>query len=316
MQHKSLQWLAVHAPATSARGKAKTASRPGRPKEKLGALPEWNLKDLYSAPDAAALKADLEASERAAEAMQANYAGKLAALADGGKGGKALARAVREYEGLSDLMGRIVSYASLLYAADTSDPARQKFFGDIQEKITTISSKLLFFPLELNRLDDKVLESAMADPALGHYRPWLEDLRKEKPYQLEDRIEQLFHEKAVTGRGAWNRLFSETMTALRFDVDGEKLSLEPTLNRLLDQDETKRRQAAEALARVFKDNVRLFTLVTNTLAKDKEISDRWRGFADVADSRHLANRVEKEVVDALVAAVRRLIRASPTATMR
>lgn len=167
MQHKSLQWLAVHAPATSARGKAKTASRPGRPKEKLGALPEWNLKDLYSAPDAAALKADLEASERAAEAMQANYAGKLAALADGGKGGKALARAVREYEGLSDLMGRIVSYASLLYAADTSDPARQKFFGDIQEKITTISSKLLFFPLELNRLDDKVLNLPWRIPRLG-----------------------------------------------------------------------------------------------------------------------------------------------------
>jgi len=304
MQHKSLQWLAVHAPTTSARGKAKPASRPGRPKEKLGALPEWNLKDLYSAPDAAALKADLESSERAAEAMQANYAGKLAGLADGGKGGKALAKAVREYEGLSDLMGRIVSYASLLYAADTSDPARQKFFGDIQEKITTISSKLLFFPLELNRLDDKVLEAAMAHPELGHYRPWLDDLRKEKPYQLEDRIEQLFHEKGVTGRGAWNRLFSETMTALRFDVDSERLSLEPTLNRLLDQDESKRRQAAEALARVFKDNVRLFTLVTNTLAKDKEISDRWRGFADVADSRHLANRVEKEVVDALVAAVR------------
>jgi len=305
MQRKYLQWPAVHATAESARGKAKPASRPGRPKQKLGALPEWNLNDLYSAPDAAALKADLVASERAAEAMQANYAGKLAALADGGKGGKALAKVVREYEGLSDLMGRVVSYASLLYAANTSDPARQKFFGDIQEKITTISSKLLFFPLELNRLDDKVLEAAMADPELGHYRPWLEDLRKEKPYQLEDRIEQLFHEKAVTGRGAWNRLFSETMTGLKFDVDGEKLSLEPTLNRLLDQDETKRRQAAEALARVFKDNVRLFTLITNTLAKDKEISDRWRGFADVADSRHLANRVDKEVVDALVAAVRK-----------
>ena len=144
----------------------------------------------------------------------------------------------------------------------------------------------------------------MTDPELGHYRPWLEDLRKEKPYQLEDRIEQLFHEKAVSGRGAWNRLFSETMTALRFDVEGKKLSIEPTLNRLLDQDETKRRKAAEALARAFKDNVRLFTLITNTLAKDKEISDRWRGFADVADSRHLANRVEREVVDALVAAVR------------
>src|SRR6185436_8188646 len=190
------------------------------------------------------------------------------------------------------------------YAADTSDPARQKFFGDIQEKITTISSKLLFFPLELNRLDDNLLQAAMADPELGHYRPWLEDLRKEKPYQLEDRIEQLFHEKAVSGRGAWNRLFSETMTALRFYVEGKKLSIEPTLNRLLDQDETKRRKAAEALARAFKDNVRLFTLITNTLAKDKEISDRWRGFADIADSRHLANRVEREVVDALVSAVR------------
>jgi oligoendopeptidase F len=304
MQRKSLEWLPVHATAASAHRKAKPANRQGGPKPKLGVLPEWNLKDLYSAPDAPALKADLEASERAAEAMQANYAGKLTALADGGKGGSALAKAVRDYEKLSDLMGRIVSYASLLYAADTSDPARQKFFGDIQEKITTISSKLLFFPLEMNRLDDKVLEAAMADPELRHYRPWLEDLRKEKPYQLEDRIEQLFHEKAVTGRGAWNRLFSETMTALRFDVDGEKLSIEPTLNRLLDQDETKRKQAAEALAQVFKDNVRLFTLVTNTLAKDKEISDRWRGFADVADSRHLANRVEKEVVDALVAAVR------------
>jgi oligoendopeptidase F len=163
---------------------------------------------------------------------------------------------------------------------------------------------LLFFPLELNRLDDDQLEKAMAESELVHYRPWLEDLRKEKPYQLEDKLEQLFHEKAVTARGAWDRLFNETMTSLRFKLDGKDLSLEPTLNRLLDQDEKKRRKAAEALADVFKENVRLFTLITNTLAKDKEISDRWRGFADVADSRHLANRVEKEVVDALVAAVR------------
>src|SRR6185295_3292448 len=244
MQQISLSWLAVHATAAAARGKTKPkpASAQARGKPKLGALPEWNLADLYADPDAPALKADLQAS------MHAAYAGKLAMLADGGKGGKALAKAVRDYEALSDRMGRIVSFASLLYAADTSDPARQKFFGDIQEKITTISSKLLFFPLELNRLDDKLLDTAMADPELGHYRPWLEDLRKEKPYQLEDRIEQLFHEKAVSGRGAWNRLFSETMTALRFDVEGKKLSIEPTLNRLLDQDETKRRKAAEALA--------------------------------------------------------------------
>ncbi len=295
----------VYATTASTKGgakPAKTAEAGG--KVKLGGLPEWNLADLYQGPDSPKLKADLETSGRAADAMQERYAGKLAALLDDGKGGAILAQAVREFEALNDVLGRVVSYASLLYAADTSDPKRQKFFGDIQEKITAISSKLLFFPLELNRLDDAMLETAMAKSELGHYRPWLEDLRKEKPYQLEDKLEQLFHEKAVTSRGAWDRLFNETMTALRFEADGEKLSLEPTLNRLLDPDGNKRREAAEALAKVFKDNVRLFTLITNTLAKDKEISDRWRGFVDVADSRHLANRVEKEVVDALVAAVR------------
>jgi len=271
---------------------------------KLGDLPEWNLADLYDGPESPRLKADLDTAERAAEAMNERYAGKLGELLDGGKGGAGLAQAVREFEALNDVMGRIVSYASLLYAADTADPKRQKFYGDIQEKITAISSKLLFFPLELNRLDDAALEAAMSNSDLGHYRPWLEDLRKEKPYQLEDKLEQLFHEKAVTARGSWDRLFTETMTSLKFKIDGEKLSLEPTLNRLLDPNEKKRKEAAEALAKVFKDNVRLFTLITNTLAKDKEISDRWRGFADVADSRHLANRVEKEVVDALVAAVR------------
>ncbi len=273
-------------------------------KPDLGDLPEWKLDDLYDAPESLALKADLEKAASAAESMQERYAGKLSSLLDSGKGGAALAEAVREFEALNDVMGRIVSYASLLYSADTADPRRQKFYGDIQEKITTISSKLLFFPLELNRLDDAALEQAMTESELGHYRPWLEDLRKEKPYQLEDRLEQLFHEKAVTARGAWDRLFNETMTSLRFEIDGEMLSLEPTLNRLLDPDEAKRKAAAEALSKVFKENVRLFTLITNTLAKDKEISDRWRGFADVADSRHLANRVEREVVDALVAAVR------------
>jgi oligoendopeptidase F len=294
-------------PITAATASARDKPKPATAETatpRLGALPEWNLADLYPGPDAPKLKTDLETADRAAEAMQERYAGKLANLLDGGKGGVQIAQAVREFEALNDLMGRIVSYASLLYAADTSDPKRQKFFGDIQEKITAISSKLLFFPLELNRLDDAQLETAMNNSELGHYRPWLEDLRKEKPYQLEDKLEQLFHEKAVTARGAWDRLFNETMTSLRFDAAGEKLSLEPTLNKLLDPDEHIRKEASNALADTFKQNVRLFTLITNTLAKDKEISDRWRGFVDVADSRHLANRVEKEVVDALVAAVR------------
>ena len=292
-----LKSCAVFASQTQARDRAAEKAR-------LGALPEWNLADLYASPQSEALKKDLETGERAADAMHEEYAGKLGEILDKGKGGAKLAEGVREFEALNDLLGRVVSYASLLYAANTSDPARQKFYGDIQEKITAISSKLLFFPLELNRLDDSALEAALGGSDLGHYRPWLEDLRKEKPYQLEDKLEQLFHEKSVTSRGAWDRLFNETMTSLRFEVDGEELSLEPTLNLLLEQDEEKRRKASEALAVVFKDNLRLFTLITNTLAKDKEISDRWRGFVDVADSRNLANRVEKEVVDALIAAVR------------
>jgi oligoendopeptidase F len=219
-------------------------------------------------------------------------------------GGVELAPAVAAFERLEELLGRIVSYAGLVHAENTSDPARSKFYGDVAEKITAASAHMLFFGLELNRIPDAALDKALAVPALGHYRPWVEDVRKEKPYQLEDRVELLFHEKSVTAAGAWNRLFDETIASLRFVVDGKELPIEPTLNFLQDVDEKKRKAAAEALAATFQKNIRLFTQVTNTLAKDKEISDRWRGFKDVAGARHLANRVEPEVVDALVAAVR------------
>ncbi|WP_354551321.1 M3 family oligoendopeptidase [Kaistia defluvii] len=267
----------------------------------LGALPEWNLADLYPGMDSPALAADLARAQTDSVAFETAYKGKLEALArDGG-----LVEAIVACETLEELLGRIISYAGLVYSGDTTDPVGAKFYGDVQQKITDAGTHLLFFTLELNRIEDSVLETAMqADARLAHYRPWIEDVRKEKPYQLEDRVEQLFHEKSVTGRGAWNRLFDETMASLRFDVNGEELTLEPTLNLMQDPDEAKRKAASDALAATFKENIRLFTLVTNTLAKDKEISDRWRGFEDVAASRHLANRVEPEVVDALVAAVR------------
>jgi oligoendopeptidase F len=218
--------------------------------------------------------------------------------------GAGLAEAVRRYEAIDDLMGRLGSYAGLVHAGDTVDPARTKFYGDVQERLTAASTHLLFFTLELNRIDDALLEAAMADPALGHYRPWLDDVRRYKPYQLEDRVEQLFHEKSVTAYSAWNRLFDATIANLRFKVQGKSLAIEPTLNLLQDRSAEKRKAAARALAHTFKQNVQQFALVTNTLAKDKEISDRWRGFTDVADARNLDNRVEREVVDALVTAVR------------
>ena len=268
----------------------------------LGKLPEWDLTDLYPAMDAPEVTADLKEALDRSKTFEGSYKGRLGELAKDNV--PALVTAIRAYEDLEDLMGRLISFAGLVYAGNTIDPAAQKFYGDVQEQITTASSHLLFFTLEMNTIDDAVMEAALADEHLAHYRPWIEDLRKGKPYQLEDRVEQLFHEKSVTGSGAWNRLFDETMASLTFDVEGEKLAIEPTLNLLVDASPDKRRQASEALTKTFTENLRTFTLITNTLAKDKEISDRWRTFSDIADSRHLANRVEREVVDALVAAVR------------
>jgi oligoendopeptidase F len=273
-------------------------------RDKLGALPEWNLGDLYASPDAAEVGADLSHAEVECVAFEEAFKGKLGAIAAAPDAGEQLHAAVARFEAIEDLLGKLISYAGLLHAGDTTDPKRSKFFSDVRERVTAASVHLLFFTLELNRIDDALIDRALQHPKFGAYAPWIEDVRKEKPYQLEDRVEQLFHEKSVTGRGAWNRLFDETIASLRFDIDGEMLSIEPTLNFLQDQKEERRKAAADALAKVFKENLRTFALITNTLAKDKEIADRWRGFKDIAASRHLANRVEPEVVDALVQSVR------------
>ncbi len=270
----------------------------------LGALPEWDLGHLYPGMESQELKADLERAMSDSQSFAALYRGKLGALAEREDGGAVLAEAVKAFEALSDRLGRIGAYAGLVYAGDTTDPQRAKFYGDTQDKLNAAVTELLFFELELNRIEPEHLARIAATGPLAHWKPWLDDLAKDKPHQLEDRIEALFHEKSMTGHAAWNRLFDETIASLRFRIGGEELTLEPTLNKLQDADGAVRKAAAEALSEVFRGNLRVFALITNTLAKDKEISDRWRKFQDVADSRHLANRVEREVVDALVSAVR------------
>jgi oligoendopeptidase F len=296
-------------PASAKRVAAKKpVKKPVKSKARSGAgpaaLPEWNLADLYSGLDDPRIARDLDQADAESVAFEEAYKGKLAGLAAGPEAGPALTAAVKRYEALDDLIGRLISFAGLVHAGDTVDPARAKFYGDVQDRITAASTHLLFFVLELNRIDDAQLDAAMRDAGLAHYKPWLKDIRMEKPYQLEDRVEQLFHEKSVTAHSAWNRLFDETIAGLRFKVGPKSLAIEPTLNLLQDANPKHRKAAAEALAKTFKANQRLFALVTNTLAKDKEISDRWRGFTDVADARHLSNRVEPEVVEALVSAVR------------
>ena len=270
---------------------------------KLGPMPEWDLSDLYSSPTAPEFTRDIAFIDIEARRLADLYQGRIVGM---GGDGKALAQAISTVEKLSDVMGRIGSFAGLRFYGNMADPERAKFYGDVQEKLTDASGHLIFFELELNKIADADLASALKVPALARYKPWLDDLRKEKPHQLEEMVEKLFLEKSMTSFTAFNRLFDQTMTSLKFEVAGETqpLGLEATLNFLMHADGRKRQAGAEALAKVFKDNIRLFTHITNTLAKDKEISDRWRNYKDVADSRHLANRVEREVVEALVSSVR------------
>ncbi len=270
----------------------------------LGDLPSWRLEDLYPSASSEEFRSDMKKAEADSVAFETRWKGKLADAATK-SGNDGIGAAVKEFEALEDVMGRIASFAGLTYFSDTSKPENGKLYGDVQSKLTDMSAHLLFFSLELNRIDDGVIDAALANDSLAaHYRPWLLDLRKDKPYQLDDKLEQLFLEKSMTGAAAFNRLFDETMASLTFVIDGETMPLEMALNLLQDPSTEVRRKAAMALAETFKANIRTFTLITNTLAKDKEISDRWRGFEDIADSRHLANRVEREVVDALAEAVK------------
>ena len=263
------------------------------------ALPAWDLSDLYHAPDAPEVDADFAAADKRAHSFSAAYAGRLADLP-----GAALAAAIAEYERIEEVLGRLLSYAQLLFAADSTDAAIGRFYQSANERATTISSQLLFFGLELNRLDDAVLEAKLADPALARWRPWLNDLRVFRPHQLSDELEKLLHEKEVTGHSAWNRLFDETMAGMRVPVGDEALTVTDALNRLSDKDRGVREAAGRAIGAAFGDRVKLFSLITNTLAKDKEIIDTWRHYPRPGSARNRGNMVEDEVVDALVTAVR------------
>jgi len=253
------------------------------------ALPEWDLSDLYPGPESPELKAALAELEKRAMDFETAYQGKV-----GGVTGDQLGEAVQVYERIEELAGRIGSYAGLYYVTRLDDADTARFSQGIQEALTDISAHLLFF----------TFDALLASPALSHYRPWLGEVRLFRAHQLSDEAEHLLHDKSVAGRSSWARLFDETIAGLRFTVDGESLTEEQTLGLLSDKDPDKRRKAAEALTEVFGKNIRLFALVMNTLVKDKEVEDRWRKYPTPAASRHLANQVEPEVVDALVSAAR------------
>ena len=265
----------------------------------LGNLPEWDLSDLYTGTDAPELKRDLEWLEKECGDFAKTYEGKLAALDASG-----LLEAVQRYEQIDVIAGRIMSFAGLRYYQITTDSDRAKFMADCQDQITNFTTPLVFYGLEFNRLEDDHLAGLLAEnPDLARYKPVFDRMRAMKPHQLSDELEKFLHDQSTVGSAAWNRLFDETMAGLEFDVNGETLNLEATLNLLTEQDRAKREAATHALAKVFNANIKLFSRVHNTLAKEKEIEDRWRKMPTPQTGRHLSNHVESEVVEALRNAV-------------
>jgi len=267
--------------------------------DNLGNLPEWDLSDLYTAEDAPEIARDQSWLDAECAGFAAAYEGKLAGLS-----APDMLSCIRRYEKIDMVAGRLMSFAGLRYYQHTTDPARGKFMSDMQEAITNATTPLVFFSLEFNRIADEVYEALMAaDADLARYRPVLDRMRAMKPYQLSDELEKFLHDQSTVGAAAWNKLFDETIAGLTFDVDGEEMGIEATLNLLTDADRARREAGARALVETFQARVSLFSRVHNTLAKEKEIEDRWRKLPTPQAGRHLANHVEPEVVEALRNAV-------------
>ena len=265
----------------------------------FGDLPEWDLSDLYASEDAAELQADLTWLKQSCIDFSNDYEGKLAQL-----NADEMLKAVERYEAIDIIAGRIMSFAGLRYYQLTTDPERAKFMSDMQDKLTEHTTKLVFYGLEFNRLEEEALSKLLAqNAALARYKPVFDRMRAMKPYQLSDEMERFLHDQSVVGATAWNRLFDETVASLVFTIDGEDLPLEAAANKLSEQDRDTREAAAREIARVLRENTSLFARVHNTLAKDKEIEDRWRKMPTPQTGRHLSNHVEAEVVEALRNAV-------------
>ena len=272
----------------------------------LGDLPEWDLTDLYASPQDPKLAEDLAALEIACADFARIYETRLADLTPA-----QMLECIEAYQDIDVLAGRLMSYVGLRYYQNTTDGARAKMLGDYQEKITNYTTNLVFFSLEFNRIPDEVYQHLFTAPdGPARYKPVFDRMRAMRPYQLSDELEKFLHDNSVVGAAAWNRLFDETTAGLSFDVGGQEMGLEATLNLLTDHDRTRREQGAKALAKVFQGHIKLFSRIHNTLAKEKAIEDGWRKMPTPQTGRHLSNDVEPEVVqalrDAVVAAYPRL----------
>ena len=268
-------------------------------KNTLGKLPIWNLKDLYESPKAKKLNNDLNKLRISTKKFEKKYASKITKISS-----TQLLKAIIELEDIDTKIDKIMSYAHLLVAEDGNNEKNKIFYQQMHEQITNIASSIVFFSLELNEVSEPNLKKIYADKKLETYKNWITNIRKFKPYQLDVKTEKLLQEKNITSRSAWVRLFDDTIASLKFPFKGKNLSSAEIFNFLSDKKESNRKKSAEVVSGVLKNNISLFACITNNLAKDKSINDKWRGLPNPVSSRNLSNVVEDQVVEALTETIK------------
>ena len=258
-------------------------------------LPNWNLKDFYLSIDDKQIEKDLELFKNFTLNFSNKYKDKLLSFA------LDFEKIVKEYEDGNELGDKLGNYAFLIYATNMNDQKTVQFYQGINEKLTEISSNLIFFTNEINSSSDNDFEAFKNGS--GKYKNWLINLRRFKDHQLDQKSEKIFLDKNLTSNSSWVRFFEEQINDLKFEINGKEHNSSDALNLLSDHDEETRKKAALSIESVFQTNVKTFTFITNTLAKDKITNDKWRNYTSPVESRNLANNVEGEVVDALTKSV-------------
>ena len=258
----------------------------------------WNLSDLYDGGDDPRLEQDVEQTEAAAADFRERYYGRVAQLSP-----PELREAIEQREEIESTFTRAIYFAHLWFATDMNDSPRGALVARLTEKGAAIDTQLLFFGLELAALEDELAEALLASDELERWRHWLRTVRKFRPYILTEPEEKIVTEKAVSGFAAWDRLYDELLGAIKVDLDGTEIGFEEAMSKLYSPDRDLRRRASEAVTAALEPGLRTRTFVFNTIAVDKSIDDRLRGYETWISARNLSNDTTDEAVQALIDAV-------------
>ena len=262
-------------------------------------IPNWDLSDFYSSIKDKKIATEIKTIEKDTEKFVKDFSGKVLKLE-----AAELFKAIKKYEEIAEKIGKISSYSYLIYASDLSNQNYVSFQQNTSETLSKFESQLIFFTLELNKIDDKKLAQLLKNSDLKKYQPFIRDTRAFKKYQLSEQLEKFSLEKNITGRAAFIRLFDETVNNLKFSFGKKILNSQEIFNLMSSPKEEVRKKAAKAIGKTFEENAKTFAFITNILAKDKAVDDSWRGFANPISARNLSNFVEDEVVEVLIKKVK------------